>query len=140
MKRRFTIIGILFTMVLLCQIPLTSLSQTTSTSSDSSKNYCFNEIQYRGILRLYTMYEEGQEMMQEYEHRLELKDSAYSICSESLFKTNNQLQKTNNQYKEELEKNLWLDSELKRIKRQRNYIVVGGVCITGILTMILFAL
>lgn len=86
------------------------------------------------------MYEAGQELIDECEHRLELKDSAYSICSKSLFDCTNKLEKTTTEYEKIFSDNLYLGTEIKRIKRQRNYIVVGGICITGILTMMLFTL
>ena len=41
--------------------------------------------------------------------------------------------------KDEIGKNMWYDTELQRIKRQRNYIVVGGLCLTGSLLLFIFA-
>ena len=139
MKKKFTIIGILCITILSCLIPLTSLSQTTSTNSDSSKNYCFNEIQYRGILRLYTNYQESQCLIQDYEYRLHLKDTAFFICSQNLIDCTGQLEKTNRELKEQIGKNLFNDTEIKRLKRQRNYIALSGVCITGGLLLLIFA-
>ena len=139
MKKKFTIIGILCTMVLSFLIPHTGLSQNTSTTSDTSKNYCFNETQYRGILRLYTYYESCLDIKVDLEYRMYLKDSAYNQCSAMLVKTNEQLGITNNMLKDEIGKNMWYDTELQRIKRQRNYIVVGGLCLTGSLLLFIFA-
>ena len=140
MKKKFTIIGILCIMVLSFLTPLTGLSQNTSTTSDSVKNYCFDEIQYRGILRLYTYYESCLDMKVDLEYRMYLKDSAYNQCSAMLVKTNEQLGITNSRLKDEIGKNIWYDTEIQRIKRQRNYIAVGGLCLTGSLLLVLFSL
>ena len=139
MKKRFTIIGILCIMVLSCLIPLTGLSQNTSTTSDTSKNYCFNETQYRGILRLYTNYESCLDMKVDLEYRLYLKDSAYNMCSASLVKTNDQLRITNDRLKDEIGKNIWMDTELQRIKRQRNYVIIAGTTLFLGTLLIIFA-
>lgn len=57
-----------------------------------------------------------------------------------LVKTNEQLGITNNRLKDEIGKNIWYDTEIQRIKRQRNYIIVGGLCLTGGLLLVLFSL
>lgn len=138
MKRKFTIIGIQCIIILLSLIPLMSLSQTTSTSSDNNKNYCFNETQYRGILRLYTNYEESLCLIEDFEYRLHLKDTAFFICSQNFISCSSQLEKTNKELEVYVAKSLFSDTEIKRLKRQRNYIVLGGFCITTGLLLFIF--
>jgi len=73
------------------------------------------------------------------EYRLYLKDSAYNMCSVLLVKTNDQLKITNDRLKEEIGKTIWMDTELQRIKRQRNYIIVAGTTLSLAALLIIFA-
>jgi len=78
-------------------------------------------------------------MKMDLERRMLDKDKAYEICSKSLFDCTNELYKTTEAYQSVLQNNVLQGTEIKRIKRQRNYIIFGGVILysTTILTLLL---
>lgn len=96
-------------------------------------------MEYRGILRLYTNYEACLDIKADMEYRIMLKDSAYNMCVDNLGDCTEQLNTTNTRLQLEIEENSLLNGQNDRLKRQRNYAILGGASILGALLLIIFA-
>ena len=79
------------------------------------------------------------EMEAEYKERIRQKDEAYHICEKNMYDCSLQLSKTNSELKEKISLNIFMETEVKRLKSQRNYIILGSVCVTTGLLLLIFA-
>lgn len=102
--------------------------------------FCFDSVQYNGIIRLYTDYQGCLELSEHLEFRLSQAQEAYELLDDQHHSCIVNYEKTNDAYGEKIVEYNQLFYKTEKFRRQRNRSIITGSVVAVILTTVIILL